>query len=100
MPFSRRSPALLIINSSSPSLQRSPILIFQYPLGKKLTEFPLRISQNGVALSKNNSIIQVDIINYDNFYAWTTTERNYMGIHEQFFRICREFGWTMKGGKL
>ena len=47
-----------------------------------------------------SSEVDLDIINYDDFYSWTTTQRNYMGIREQFFRICRRFGWTMKGGKL
>ena len=41
-----------------------------------------------------------EIKTVNGFYDWTAPERNYMAIREQFFRICREFGWTMKGGKL
>ena len=41
-----------------------------------------------------------DLIKYDEFFSWTVTQRNYMGIREQFYQICRKFGWTMKGGKI
>ncbi len=31
---------------------------------------------------------------------WTEDERNYRAMHESFFRICRYFKWTMRGGRL
>lgn len=31
---------------------------------------------------------------------WTEDERNYRAMRESFFRICRHFKWTMRGGRL
>lgn len=41
-----------------------------------------------------------ELIGHAEFYDWTVTQRNYMGIREQFYQICRRFGWTMRGGRI
>ena len=53
--------------------------------------------QESARIARN---VNLELMEYDDFFEWTLTQRNYMGIREQFFQICREFGWTMKGGKL
>ena len=37
---------------------------------------------------------------YSGFWEWTPEERIYMTVREQFYTVCREFGWRMEGGRL
>ena len=53
--------------------------------------------QESARISKN---VNLELMEYDDFFEWPMPQRNYMAIREQFFQICREFGWTMKGGKI
>lgn len=32
--------------------------------------------------------------------GWTYEEYMYMCIKEELYRVCREFGWTLRGGRL
>lgn len=41
-----------------------------------------------------------DLIQDSNFFEWSIEERNYMAIREQAYRIAREFGWTLEGGRI
>lgn len=41
-----------------------------------------------------------DLIQDPNFFEWSIEERNYMAIREQAYRIAREFGWTLEGGRI
>jgi len=31
---------------------------------------------------------------------WSLEERNYMAIKEQAYRIARNYGWTIEGGRM
>lgn len=35
-----------------------------------------------------------------NFFEWSVSERTYMAIREQTYRITMNFGWTMEGGRI
>jgi len=57
------------------------------------TEFAEVSSQ--IDFDVNNEIV------YDaRAIEWSEDERNYRAMRESFFRICRYFKWTMRGGRL
>ena len=35
-----------------------------------------------------------------NFYEWSSSERTYVAIREQAYRIARHFEWRLEGGSL
>lgn len=41
-----------------------------------------------------------DMMSDPDFFNWSISERNYMAIREQAYRISREFGWTLEGGRI
>ena len=41
-----------------------------------------------------------DIMSDPDFFNWSISERNFMAIREQAYRISREFGWTLEGGRI
>lgn len=44
--------------------------------------------------------VNISIVNDPSFFEWSLSERNYMAIREQAYRISREFGWTLEGGRI
>ena len=41
-----------------------------------------------------------DLIYRDDFVEMSPSERNYVTIREETYRIAREFGWSLKGGRI
>lgn len=46
------------------------------------------------------SAVDREILFDDCALEWSVDERNYRAMRESFFRICRHFKWTMRGGRL
>ena len=44
--------------------------------------------------------VNIEMVSNPDFFEWSIGERNYRAIREQFYRISRLYGWTMKGGRL
>ena len=52
------------------------------------------------AIGEIQKRVDGDMLNHADFFEWSFEQRNYMAIKEQMYQIAREFGWTLRGGRL
>lgn len=53
-----------------------------------------------VAESIRAEVTNTIMDDYDDFFEWTETERNYIASKETFFRVVQHFGFRAKGGNI
>lgn len=46
------------------------------------------------------AMIDINIMDWPEFFSWTPAERSYMAIRETMYQLARKYGWTLEGGKL
>ena len=58
------------------------------------------LSEFEADVSRIRQEANVTIMEDPDFCSWSLEERNYMAIREQAYRIARNYGWTIEGGKM